>query len=124
MLVDAPHDAALLARGKRLALEAVDARVEALLDEVRVHLWAGGLARDGCRVERGEASYVHELLHLLLLHAVLELTRLVLGKPGRAAGLAGAAAVGGGCTAYWSILGYCCWRGGATGGGGGRAGGR
>jgi hypothetical protein len=38
VLVDAPHDAALLARGKRLALEAVDARVEALLDEVRVHL--------------------------------------------------------------------------------------
>jgi hypothetical protein len=45
VLVDAPHDAALLARGERLALEAVDARVEALLDEVRVHLQAGRLAR-------------------------------------------------------------------------------
>jgi hypothetical protein len=38
VLVDASHDAALLARGERLALEAVDARVEALLDQVGVHL--------------------------------------------------------------------------------------
>jgi hypothetical protein len=33
------------------------------------------------QVECG-AAYIHEFLHLLLLHAVLELTRLVLGKPG------------------------------------------
>ena len=38
VLVDAAHNAALLARGERLALEAIDAVVEALLDEVGVHL--------------------------------------------------------------------------------------
>jgi hypothetical protein len=38
VLVDASHDAALFARGERLALEAVDAVVEALLDEIGVHL--------------------------------------------------------------------------------------
>jgi hypothetical protein len=38
VLVDASHNAALLARGKGLALKAVDAVVEALLDEVGVHL--------------------------------------------------------------------------------------
>jgi hypothetical protein len=38
MLVDASHNAALFARGEGLALEAVDAVVEALLDEVGVHL--------------------------------------------------------------------------------------
>ena len=38
MLVDAAHDAALFARCEGLALEAVDAVVEALLDEVGVHL--------------------------------------------------------------------------------------
>jgi hypothetical protein len=38
VLVYASHNAALFARGERLALEAVDAVVEALLDEVRVHL--------------------------------------------------------------------------------------
>lgn len=60
MLVDASHDAALFARGERLALEAVDAVVEALLDEVGVH--------------------VHEFLHLLLLHACLQLTLLGCGE--------------------------------------------
>lgn len=72
MLVDASHDAALFARGERLALEAVDAVVKAILDEVGVHLAA---------VERGslygalvtEPAYVHKLLHLLLLHAGLQL---------------------------------------------------
>lgn len=38
VLVDAPHDAALFARCEGFALEAVDAVVEALLDEVGVHL--------------------------------------------------------------------------------------
>jgi pyruvate formate-lyase activating enzyme-like uncharacterized protein len=38
VLVDASHNAALFARGKGLALKAVDAVIEALLDEVRVHL--------------------------------------------------------------------------------------
>jgi len=40
VLVDASHHAALLARGEGLAFEAVDAVVEALLDEVGVHLRA------------------------------------------------------------------------------------
>jgi hypothetical protein len=38
VLVHASHDAALFARGERLALETVDAVVEAVLDEVGVHL--------------------------------------------------------------------------------------
>lgn len=38
VLVDAAHHAALLARRKRLALEAVDAVVETPLDEVGIHL--------------------------------------------------------------------------------------
>lgn len=38
MLVDASHDAAFFSRGKRLALEAVDAVVETPLDEVGIHL--------------------------------------------------------------------------------------
>jgi hypothetical protein len=38
VLVYASHDAALFARGEGLAFEAVDAVVEALLDEVGVHL--------------------------------------------------------------------------------------
>jgi len=38
VLVYASHDAALFARGERLALEAVDAVLEAVLDEIRVHL--------------------------------------------------------------------------------------
>jgi hypothetical protein len=38
VLVYASHNAALFARGEGLALEAVDAGIEALLDEVRVHL--------------------------------------------------------------------------------------
>lgn len=38
MLVDASHNTALFARGEGLALEAVDAGVEALLDKVGVHL--------------------------------------------------------------------------------------
>jgi hypothetical protein len=38
VLVYASHDAALFARGEGLALEAVDAVVEALLDKVGVHL--------------------------------------------------------------------------------------
>lgn len=40
VLVDAFHDAALLPRCERLAFEAVDAVVEALLDEVGIHLEA------------------------------------------------------------------------------------
>lgn len=40
MLVDATHDAGLFAGCEGLALEAVDAVVEALLDEVGVHLHA------------------------------------------------------------------------------------
>ena len=38
MLIDAFHDAALLPGCERLALEAIDAVVEALLDEIGVHL--------------------------------------------------------------------------------------
>ena len=38
VLVHASHDAALLSRGKGLALEAVDAVVETPLDEIGVHL--------------------------------------------------------------------------------------
>jgi hypothetical protein len=89
VLVDASHNATLFARGERLALEAVDAGVEALLDEVGVHLEASAMhdfESDFALIERGRSkgcTHVHEFLHLLLLHAVLELTLLVLGKPGR-----------------------------------------
>ena len=38
VLVYASHNATFFARGEGLAFEAVDAAVEALLDEVRVHL--------------------------------------------------------------------------------------
>lgn len=40
VLIDASHDTAFFARGEGFALEAVDAAVEALLDEVGVHLLA------------------------------------------------------------------------------------
>lgn len=40
MLVHASHDTALFTRSKRLALEAIDAVIEALLNEIRVHLEA------------------------------------------------------------------------------------
>jgi len=85
VLVDASHNAALLARGEGLALEAVDAGVEALLDEVGVHLallasHALCLSHQFRRQHDRRATNVHELLHLLLLHAVLELALLVLCK--------------------------------------------
>lgn len=60
MFVYASHNAALFPRRKRFALEGVDAVIEAALDEVGVH--------------------VHEFLHLLPLHAVLELALLLCVK--------------------------------------------
>lgn len=84
VLVDASHDAALFARGERLALEAVDAGVEALLDEVGVHLMqamSGGPIVVAC-MRAPSAAYVHEFLHLLLLHAVLQLPLLILCESG------------------------------------------
>jgi hypothetical protein len=84
VLVDASHDAALFARGERLALEAVDARVEALLDQVGVHLgevMSGNPVLVACMRARSPA-YVHEFLHLLLLHAVLQFALLVCCESG------------------------------------------
>jgi hypothetical protein len=46
VLVYASHDTALFARGERLALEAVDAVVEAVLDEIRVHLGRVSVVRE------------------------------------------------------------------------------
>ena len=78
MLVYASHDAALFARGEGLALEAVDAAVEALLDEVGVHLrWLAGSNKSAHAI-----AHVHKLLHLLLLHARLQLALLRCGKSG------------------------------------------
>ena len=77
VLVDTTHDAAFFARGERLALEAVDARVEALLDEVGVHLQPlVYFPQRRLHQPQGLATYIHEFLHLLLLHAVLELALL------------------------------------------------
>ena len=77
VLVDTAHDAAFLARGERLALEAVDARVEALLDEVGVHLQPlVYFQQKSLHQSQQLATYIHEFLHLLLLHAVLKLTLL------------------------------------------------
>jgi hypothetical protein len=84
VLVDASHDAALFARGERLALEAVNAGVEALLDQVGVHLrrvMSDNPVLIACMHARGTA-YVHEFLHLLLLHAVLQLALLVYCESG------------------------------------------
>lgn len=89
VLVNASHHAALFARREGLALEAVDAGVEALLDEVGVHLSPSVGIRSGACINsrwhaaRLHSTYVHEFLHLLLLHAVLELALLVLCKPAR-----------------------------------------
>lgn len=88
MLVDASHNAALFARGERLALEAVDAGVEALLDEVGVHLLSlvpdlSDVAASSPDEMQQVYTDVHEFLHLLLLHAVLELTLLALCKSAR-----------------------------------------
>lgn len=74
-LVDAPHDAALLARAQRLGGEVGDAVVEAALDQVRVHLRKRQLARADRGLVVGEA-HRHELPHLLALHAALQLTLL------------------------------------------------
>jgi hypothetical protein len=79
VLVDASHDAALFTRGERLAFEAVDAGVEALLDQVGVHL--GRVMSENpvliAYMHARSTAYVHKFLHLLLLHAVLELALLV-----------------------------------------------
>lgn len=50
VLVYASHDAAFFPRGERLALKAVDAVVEALLDKVGIHL-ASGLG--SCETAKG-----------------------------------------------------------------------
>jgi hypothetical protein len=84
VLVYATHDAALFARGERLALEAVDAGVEALLDKVGVHLvqlMSESPATVAC-MRAPSAAYVHEFLHLLLLHAVLQFALLILCESG------------------------------------------
>jgi hypothetical protein len=78
MLVYASHNAALFARGEGLALEAVNAVVEALLDEVRVHLGNVSavslqLTETSSRSPVDGVSYVHELFHLFLFHARLQL---------------------------------------------------
>lgn len=77
MLINAFHDAAFFPRGERLALEAVDAVVETLLHEVRVHLKTTSIHLLGGRfVLGGGKAYSHEFLHLLPLHAVLQLALL------------------------------------------------
>lgn len=78
MLVHASHDAALFPRGEGLALEAVDAVVETPLDEVGVHLEPDASAPPSSEetlngVPMVWNSHIHKLLHLLLLHAVLQL---------------------------------------------------
>lgn len=78
MLVDASHNAALFPRGEGLALEAVDAVVETPLDEVRVHLVSNSsalllLMTRSHATAMVRRSHIHEFLHLLLLHAVLQL---------------------------------------------------
>lgn len=88
VLIDAAHHAALFPRSERFALEAVDAAVETLLDEVGVHLMPdpsavspsnatgpGAPRRLAWRQEMRNA-YVHEFFHLLLLHTVLQLALL------------------------------------------------
>jgi hypothetical protein len=78
VLVYASHDAALFARGEGLALEAVDAVVEALLDKIGVHL-IQVMSDDAITMACTYAlhfAYVHEFLHLLLLHAVLQFALL------------------------------------------------
>jgi len=78
VLVDASHNAALFPRSEGLALEAIDAVVETPLDKVRVHLMSDPsallLLRTGSyAAAMVQCSHIHELLHLLLLHAVLQL---------------------------------------------------
>lgn len=70
-LVNTSHYTALLLGKQRFGREVIDAIVEAALDEVRVHL---------CRKISGRMMvisagdpYVHEVLHLLALHAALKL---------------------------------------------------
>lgn len=81
MLVDASHDTSLFPRGERFALEAVDAVVETLLDKVGIHLEAKSVFCD--QVTTAVSAYGHEFLHLLLLHAVLQLTLLGSRESGR-----------------------------------------
>lgn len=78
VLVYASHNAAFFARGKGLALEAVDAGIKAVLDEVGVHL----VRSQQRHMNRScfNATHVHKLLHLLLLHARLKLALLCCGK--------------------------------------------
>jgi len=87
-LVDAAHDAALLLGEQRLGSEVGDAVGEAALDKVGVHLWRiSALAVfDGVGVFLSPScfwvlvwwagTYVHEVLHLLALHAALQLALL------------------------------------------------
>ena len=97
-LVDAAHDAALLALLEGLAGEVGDAVVEAALDKIRVCLFHVLSAIDACcsagrsikassptycpvRYSHEKSrSYIHKLLHLLLLHARLQLALLRLGE--------------------------------------------
>lgn len=81
VLVDASHDTSLFPRGERFALEAVDAVVETLLDKVGIHLEAKSVFCD--QVTTAVSAYGHEFLHLLLLHAVLQLTLLGSRESGR-----------------------------------------
>jgi hypothetical protein len=83
-LVDAAHDAALLLGEERLGSEVGDAVGEAALDEVGVHLRSEKQDVSCCPgvsmvlfPGMGIAStYVHEVLHLLALHAALQLALL------------------------------------------------
>ena len=84
-LVHAAHDTALLLTQQCLGCEVGHAVGEASLDEVGVHLQQNtrliGKGRSA-RLMRLE-SYGHEVLHLLPLHAALQLALLCLVEPAR-----------------------------------------
>lgn len=91
-LEDAAADAAVLAARERLGGEVVDARDEAVVDEVGVDLWVGASGAEetdglGVRGSAAGCAYRHELLHLFPLQALLEVALLVGGEaPGQAEG--------------------------------------
>jgi len=81
-LVHTPHHAALLLAKQTLRGEVGYTVVEASLDEVRVHLKENERSPIRRHVKgSGGVAHVHEVLHLLPLHAALQLALLRLVKP-------------------------------------------
>lgn len=91
VLVHASHDASLFSWMQGLGCEVVNAIIEASLDKIGIHLSDHSISdlrpeRSGLKASIGQIGHdssrtitdIHELFHLLLLHACLQLALLLL----------------------------------------------